>query len=73
MRKPAPVHLITHFPHTEEAAAELAHRAAGIHAETVLRQIKELSCPVEQKMELLEAVVQTAAQTLPSDAPLRTV
>ena len=73
MRKPTPVNLITHFPHTEEATAELARRAATIHADAVLRQIKELSCPVEQKMELLEAVVQTAAQTLPSDAPLRTV
>ncbi len=57
MRKPTPVHLIIHFPHTEEAAAELARRAAAIHADAVLRQVKELSCPVEQKMELLEAVI----------------
>ena len=72
MRKPTPVNLITYFPHTEEATAELARRIAGIHAETVLRQVKELSCPAEQKRELLEAVVQTAAQTHPSDTPLRT-
>lgn len=72
MRKPTPVNLIVYRPRTEQEQTELARRIAGIHAETVLRQVKELSCPAEQKRELLEAVVQTAAQTHPSDNPLRT-
>lgn len=72
MRKPTPVNLIVYRPRTEQEQTELARRIAGIHAETVLRQVKELSCPAEQKKELLEAIVQTAAQAHPSDAPLRT-
>ena len=72
MRKPTPVNLIVYRPSTEQEQTELARRIAGIHAETVLRQVQELSCPAAQKMELLEAIVQTAAQAHPSDAPLRT-
>ena len=72
MRKPTPVNLIVYHPRTEQEQTELARRIAGIHAETVLRQVQELSCPAEQKRELLEAVVQTAAQAHPSDVPLRT-
>ena len=58
MRKPTPVNLIVYRPRTEQEQTELARRIAGIHAEIVLRQVQELSCPAEQKMELLEAVVE---------------
>ena len=58
MRKPTPVNLIVYRPRTEQEQTELARRIAGIHAETVLRQVKELSCPAEQKRALLDAVVE---------------
>lgn len=58
MRKPTPVNLIVYRPRTEQEQNKLARCIAGIHAETVLRQVKELSCPAEQKMELLERVVE---------------
>ena len=57
MRKPTPVNLIVYRPRTEQEQTELARRIAGIHAETVLRQVQELSCPAEQKRELLDAVI----------------
>lgn len=57
MRKPTPVNLIVYRPRTEQEQTELARRIAGIHAETVLRQVQELSCPAEQKRELLEGIL----------------
>ena len=57
MRKPTPVNLIVYRPRTEQEQTELARRIAGIHAETVLRQVQELCCPAEQKRELLDAVI----------------
>lgn len=64
MRKPTPVNLIVYRPRTEQEQTELARRIAGIHAETVLRQVKELSCPAEQKRELLEGVVEETKEHL---------
>lgn len=63
MRKPTPVNLIVYRPRTEQEQTELARRTAGIHAETVLRQVKELSCPAEQKKELLERMVESVKKT----------
>lgn len=63
MRKPTPVNLITYFPRTEQEQTELARRIAGIHAETVLRQVQELSCPAEQKRELLDRMIESVKKT----------
>ena len=60
MRKPTPVNLIVYRPRTEQEQTELARRIAGIHADAVLRQVKELSCPAEQKKELLEGVIEAS-------------
>lgn len=37
----------------------MAKRVADIHATSVIRQIKDLNCPTSQKLELLDAVIET--------------
>lgn len=55
----APVNVIVHHPKTEAGKEALAKRVADIHATSVIRQIKDLSCPTSQKLELLDAVIET--------------
>ena len=47
---------ILHIPDTEKAAQELGKKVAVVHAQTVLEQIKAVSCPTEQKIKLMDAV-----------------
>ena len=62
IRTYGPIHIIVHYPKTEEGKRELAQRAAGVHADMVSRHIQKLTCPSEQKMELLDAVIAAAGQ-----------
>ena len=55
----APVNVIVHYPKTEAGKEALAKRVADIHATSVIRQIKDLNCPTSQKLELLDAVIET--------------
>lgn len=55
----APIHVIFHFPKTEAGARELALRAAELHADAVIRRIQDLNCSRRQKLELLDAVIET--------------
>ncbi|MGN0268937.1 MAG: hypothetical protein ACI4D7_14825 [Lachnospiraceae bacterium] len=57
-----PIHLIVHYPKTEAEKRELAKRVAGVHASLVYQYIQKLSCPSEQKVQLLDAVVEAAAE-----------
>ena len=59
LRKMAPIHVIFHFPKTEAGARELALRAAELHADAVIRRIQDLNCSRSQKLELLDAVIET--------------
>jgi len=61
-RKSAPIHVIVHYPKTEEGKRELAERVAGVHADMVNQHIKKLNCPSEQKVQLLDAVIQAASK-----------
>ena len=61
-RKIAPIHVIVHYPKTEEGKRELAERVAGVHADMVNQHIKKLNCPSEQKVQLLDAVIQAASK-----------
>ena len=61
-RKSAPIHVIVHYPKTEEGKRELAERVAGVHADMVNQHIKKLNCPSEQKVQLLDAVIQAATK-----------
>lgn len=59
-RKSAPIHVIVHYPKTEEGKRELAVRAAGVHADMVGQYINRLNCPPEQKVRLIDEVIRTA-------------
>ena len=59
MRKMAPINVIVYYPKTEEGREELSRRVARVHADAVNRRLKELTCPEKQKLELLDAVIDT--------------
>ena len=59
IRKIAPVELIVYYPKTEEGREALRRRVALVHADAVNRRLKELTCPEKQKLELLNAVIDT--------------
>ena len=60
--KSAPIHVIVHYPKTEEGKLKLAERVAGVHADMVNQYIKKLNCPSEQKVQLLDAVIESASK-----------
>lgn len=62
IRKMAPINLIVYYPKTEEGKEELARRVSDVHAAAVNQRLKSLNCPTNQKLDLLEAVIETAKQ-----------
>ena len=60
IRKMAPINLIVYSPKTEEGKEELARRVSDVHAAAVNQQLKSMTCPTSQKLELLDAVINTA-------------
>ena len=48
--------VIMYYPATPEKQEELSQKVAAVHAQTVMERIKSMSCPVEQKAELIEAI-----------------
>lgn len=63
MRTSAPIKVIVHYPKTEEGRQELARRVADVHADFVISYINKLDCPIKQKLELLQAVIDTTKGT----------
>jgi len=55
----APINLIMYYPKTEEGQEELARRVSDVHAASVNQRLKSLNCPTNQKLELLDAVIET--------------
>ena len=55
----APVNVIVHYPKTEAGKEALARRVADVHATSVTQRLKALNCPTSQKLELLDAVIET--------------
>ena len=51
--------MIVHYPKTEAGKEELARRVAAVHAESVIAKINRLNCPTKQKLELVDAVIDT--------------
>lgn len=45
-----------HYPQTTEMQRELSKKVAAVHAQTVIEKIKSLTCPVEQKAALIDAI-----------------
>lgn len=62
MRRIAPINLIIHIPQTAEGKAELARRVASVHADAVTQRLTALSCPTNQKLALLDAIIETASR-----------
>lgn len=82
MRRHGPLSVIMHYPTTEKGRLELANRMAEVHADAVCRRIRELTCPDEQKLQLLDTVIESAKQRakqqeqgppqhIPGDKPTR--
>lgn len=55
----APIHVIVYYPKTEAGKEELARRVFDVHATAVNQRLKSLNCPTSQKLELLDAVIET--------------
>ena len=51
--------IIVHYPETPEKQAQFDARVAKFHAEYVAQYIEKLNCSTEQKLKLLDAVIQT--------------
>lgn len=56
-RSSAPIHIVVHAPQTEEGKLALAKQVAEVHADLVDQTIKRLSCPADEKLRLLDAVI----------------
>jgi len=52
------MNIIVHYPESEEAKQELAKRVAIVHAQAIVQRVKSLSCPLTQKIALLDAVIE---------------
>lgn len=55
----APIQVIVHYPKTEDGKQELARRVSEVHADFVISTINKLNCSKTQKLELLQAVIDT--------------
>lgn len=53
--------MIVHYPKTKEGKRELAERVANVHADMVNQQIQKLSCPSEQKIQLLDSILKSVS------------
>lgn len=60
----APIHVVVHYPKTQEGQRELAQRIAAVHADVVKDYIKGLACPAEQKKSLAEKVKTQVTQQI---------
>lgn len=72
MRQSAPIRVVVHYPGTGAGRQELARRAAEVHAEFVADAVRRLDCPARQKLELLQAVMDTVQNACPSGRPGKT-
>ena len=49
--------IIVHYPKEQNDLHELEKKVAAAHAEAVIRQLRSLSCPKEQKERLLKELI----------------
>lgn len=61
MRKSSPVKVKVYYPKAETGQQELQRRAAEAHAGFVSAYIKNMTCPTQQKLELINAIAETAS------------
>lgn len=53
------MNVIVHYPRTVDKQAELERTVAKFRAEYILRHVERLNCPLEQKIALIDAVIDT--------------
>ena len=63
MRKTPPIKIIVPYPQPQQGNQELAQRLPDVHADAVVSTINKLDCPLKQKLDLLQAVIDTARGT----------
>ena len=51
--------VIVHHPRTPEQQVELERVVAKFRAEYILRHVERLNCPLQQKIALIDAVIDT--------------
>lgn len=68
-RQSAPIQVVVHHPQTEVGRQELARRVASVHADAVNRRLQRLTCPTQQKQQLLAAIIQTAREEVVRQGP----
>lgn len=71
-RKSNPINVVVHYPQTEEGRRGLAQRVASTHADMVYQTIQKLNCSSEQKVQLLDSIIETYSKTTERDKDGRT-
>lgn len=51
--------IIVYSPTDEKGLIKLEERIAMAHAEAVLKQLQRLNCPSQQKIDLVDAIIDT--------------
>lgn len=52
------IEVYIHFPYTKAASKQLKQDLAHFHASRALKMIEALHCPAEQKLELLDKIIE---------------
>ena len=55
-----PIRLIPSFPQSAKSRQQLARQVARIHADAAVRCLRSLNCPADQKLALLDALLQSS-------------
>ena len=58
--RPQKINVIVYSPQSGTGKQALAERVASVHADAVMRRVKDLNCPKPQKDALLKAVIETS-------------
>lgn len=53
----ATINIIVYYPKTKEGKKELSDKVADVHANTSFQIIKNLNCPLSQKLRLLDTTI----------------
>ena len=53
------LNIVVHMPTSESGKRELAQRVSDVHARAVNHRLKSLNCPEQQKLALLNAIIET--------------
>ena len=55
------MNVVVHFPKKPEHIAALRERVAVVHAQAILQRLQKISCPKEQKLQIIREIKQSLA------------